>query len=389
MENWVNEIQAKYPGSLFNTNRLCEYFNNPQKNFKCIHITGTNGKGSVTKKCSEVLMASGFTVGMYISPHILHYTERIQVKMQAISIPDFLKYSELVKAASESLEMNIGWFDLYTIICFLYFSDNNVEWACIEVGLGGRLDNTNVVTSDISIIVSVGLDHIEILGNTIDQIAQEKAGIIKPNTVCVYGPTVPDHIIQPVCKALSSTAIKVEMTTEYYTFNEENTKIAETALKVLQAQGVKIPESAFVGLNSAQPFRMYEVRVNGNHIIIDVAHNPPGILKLLSDIDHKYTRSVNITAVIGMSKGKMIKECLDIACARVNSLYLVTGDSYRLAGLEELQRCASGRVCGAGNVTDVLQQLVHQRLEGVLLITGSFYLMPEVYTYLKPLINGN
>ena len=155
MQEWIEEIQHGLPGSLVNTSRLCELLKNPQNSFKSLHIAGTNGKGSVTKKCCAGLMESGFKVGMYTSPHISDYTERIQINFEPIPKLLFFQYSEIIKSLVEEERINIGWFDLYTVVCFLYFSEMKVDYACIEVGVGGRLDNTNVIMPLIDHIKSV------------------------------------------------------------------------------------------------------------------------------------------------------------------------------------------------------------------------------------------
>ena len=377
LEVWIVSIQKGSPGSLSNTSLLCEALENPQDRFNSIHIAGTNGKGSVVKKCSAVLEESGYTVGMFISPHIFHYTERIQINMQPIPQNLFFHYSNIIKSCSESLNLQIGWFDLYSVVCFLYFAEQKVDWACIEVGLGGRLDNTNVLKPKLTIIVSISLDHTEILGNTLEQIAYEKAGIIKNFTPCVYGPTVPESIILEICGTKQAVPMKACLADGFYTYDQENSVIAATALDALKTLGFRIDAEAFRQLRTRQPCRMQEFIVGEKTVICDVAHNPAGISRTLDEILWKFGNDICILGVVGMSKGKMIKECISIIKERVSQLYLVRGNSPKLAEIEELSCFAGNKVCGSGNINIILERLLREKIHGVLLITGSFYLMDE------------
>lgn len=375
MEDWVRNLQLGYPGSLANTLQLCENCGNPQNSFKTLHVAGTNGKGSVTKKCSAVLERSGYKVGMFISPHIFEFTERIQINHQAISNLLFYHYSEVIKNLSERLGLVIGWFDLYVLVCFLYFRDERVDWACVEVGLGGRLDNTNVIFPIVSVIVSIGLDHVEILGDTLEKITLEKAGIIKENTPCVYGPSVIESIVLEKCLEKAAQPIKVNLPEGYRSFDEENSAVAEMALRTLAKIGFIIEESAFSALESAQPFRMQEFYIGNNLFICDVAHNPAGITRVLNDLCYKFKGLENVIAVLGMSKGKMIKNCVEILAKRVKEIYFVSGHSEKLLPAHEISRFGQGE---SWEIPAILENLSRSKSEKIILITGSFYIMEEV-----------
>ena len=183
-------------GSKFSLERiklLCANLENPQERFPKIHIAGTNGKGSVCAMLESILRNSGLKVGMFTSPHLLYLGERIQINRIPISKEKLLEYVAKVRDVCDTLfdisdvENYPSFFELMTAVCFLYFADEHVDVAVIEVGLGGRLDSTNIITPVCSVITSVALDHTEYLGQTIEKIAREKAGIIKPRIPVAIG----------------------------------------------------------------------------------------------------------------------------------------------------------------------------------------------------------
>ena len=232
--------------------------------------------------------------------------------------------------------------------------------------------------------MSIGLDHTEILGNTIEKITYEKAGIIKPHKPCVFGPTVPENIINEVCNLMLAIPIKAQMPDGYLTFDEENSIIAETALKTLASYGTEIHPDSFYALSEKQPFRMSQFFINQKKIFLDVSLNPSGIRKVLNDLDFLLD-CPKITAVVGMSKGKMIKEYLEIIRPRVEFLYLVSGSSEKLNSIEELLEISKIQPDGTGDIINILQTLLQQDNNNVVLITGSFYIMKEVSAFIDSL----
>ncbi|MDA3930047.1 MAG: bifunctional folylpolyglutamate synthase/dihydrofolate synthase [Prolixibacteraceae bacterium] len=178
-----------YKNNLDNTLALDEQFNHPHKNFKSIHVAGTNGKGSVAHMLASILQSEGFKVGLYTSPHLKDYRERIRVNGEMISenaVTDFVsRFQELNK----NEEIKPSFFELSVTMAFDYFSSQEIDIAVVEVGLGGRLDSTNVITPEVSVITNISLDHTNLLGNSLSLIAAEKAGIIKPNVTVVIGET--------------------------------------------------------------------------------------------------------------------------------------------------------------------------------------------------------
>lgn len=196
--NWMfnkfpmyQKIGAKaYKPDLGNIKELLDFLGNPERNFKTVHVAGTNGKGTVSHTLASIFQECGYKTGLYTSPHLLDYRERIRVNGQMIdeqSVIDFIGDNK-----DKFEEMQLSFFEMATGMAFDYFAKEKVDIAIIEVGLGGRLDSTNVIMPELSVITNISLDHVAMLGNTLAEIAVEKAGIIKPNTPVVIGETQPE-----------------------------------------------------------------------------------------------------------------------------------------------------------------------------------------------------
>ncbi len=179
-----------YKEGLYNTKVLDEHFAHPHLSFKTIHVAGTNGKGSCSHTIASVLQEAGYKVGLYTSPHLVDFRERIRVNGKPINEQYVIDFVEHERAFFEPLHPS--FFELTTAMAFKFFADEKVDVAVIEVGLGGRLDCTNIITPDVSIITNISFDHVQFLGDTLAKIASEKAGIIKPNIPVVIGETTPE-----------------------------------------------------------------------------------------------------------------------------------------------------------------------------------------------------
>lgn len=185
-----NVGKAAYKEGLENTLKLDEYFNHPHRKFKTIHIAGTNGKGSCSHTIAAILQSAGYKTGLYTSPHLIDFSERIKVNGRPIEEKFVIDFVNKHKHFFEPLHPS--FFELTTAMAFLYFAEKEVDVAVIEVGLGGRLDCTNIISPDLSIITNISLDHTQFLGHTLTEIAKEKAGIIKENTSVVIGEYTPE-----------------------------------------------------------------------------------------------------------------------------------------------------------------------------------------------------
>lgn len=214
---------------LENIKKLCKSLRNPHQDYPIIHIAGTNGKGSTSAMIASVLTASGYKTGLYTSPHLLKFNERIRIDGDPISDKELITYSMMIR--DEVKKTKATFFEATTAIAFKYFSDQKIDIAVIETGLGGRLDATNIVTPLISIITNIGLEHTEYLGSTTAKIAREKAGIIKPFVPCLTAVRDVDAfgVIQSVARKLKSTLSHIDHNTNLVFLKND-----------LQAQYVKI-----------------------------------------------------------------------------------------------------------------------------------------------------
>ena len=181
---------AAYKEDLHNTIALCESIGNPQTKFKSVHIAGTNGKGSVSHMLAAILQQAGYKTGLYTSPHLKDFRERIKVNGEMIDKDFVVEFAESTKKITA--EIQPSFFELTVAMAFEYFAKEKVDIAIIETGLGGRLDSTNIITPILSIITNIGYDHMNILGDTLQKIASEKAGIIKQNIPVVIGEYLPE-----------------------------------------------------------------------------------------------------------------------------------------------------------------------------------------------------
>ena len=199
-----NVGSAGYKEGLDNTITLDNHFDNPHSKFKTIHIGGTNGKGSCSHTIAAILQSAGYKVGLFTSPHLVDFRERIRINGVMIPEQYVVDFVENEKDFFEPLHPS--FFELTTALAFKYFAENNVDIAVIEVGLGGRLDCTNIISPILSVITNIGFDHIQFLGNTLEKIASEKAGIIKNNTPIVIGETTPETRTVFIQKATSTNS---------------------------------------------------------------------------------------------------------------------------------------------------------------------------------------
>lgn len=181
--------EAAYKNSLENTLKLDEIFGHPHRSYKTVHVAGTNGKGSVSHLLAAVFQSAGYKTGLYTSPHLKDFRERIKINGQMISEEVVIEWIENYPAKNNLWNLEPSFFELTAAMAFDYFAKQEVDIAIIEVGLGGRLDSTNIITPEVSLITNIGLDHTNLLGNTLEKIAAEKAGIIKTNVPVVVGLT--------------------------------------------------------------------------------------------------------------------------------------------------------------------------------------------------------
>ena len=295
---------------------LCAAWNFPQKKFRSIHVAGTNGKGSVSTKIARVLSLSGYSTGLFTSPHLISYRERIDVNGQSISQEDLIDLFYEISSTYEKLHLQPTFFEFTTLLGFLYFLRKEVNVAVIEVGLGGKEDPTNVITPVISVITSIGMDHMSILGPTLEAIASEKAGIIKPEVPVILGPKA---CLSSICKyanSIKSPYLAVQEECSF--FDHENSRIALTALRQVEKDFPLMPAALEEGLSLRPPCRFETFFASDpiakrhpffpEAVVLDVAHNPQALLSLFQAMEmHFPKRSYRI--LFGISRDKDIVTC--------------------------------------------------------------------------------
>ena len=339
----------------------------------------------MTTKLARVLQGSGYKVGIFTSPHIFNFTERIQVDFNPIQLETFYEYLNQVKLISSEHNLALGWFDIYTIISFLYFRDSNIDFACIEVGLGGLLDNTNVLFPILSIIVSIGFDHVSILGNTLEEITFNKAGIIKPGVPLVYGWSVVESIVLETCERQGSRAFRVEKSQNYQTYDMENQEICKFALGVLQEMNYFDRDIKLEFLVCRPQFRLQEFLVMGKKVVLDVSHNYDGIKRLVSDLGFMYN-DTKIDTVFAVMRGKEFKESLGLLRRSSENLFVCSGSSNKLMLPEEILDDNQVAVDEKGPIQLILPSILKSNSSNIVLITGTFYIMPDAWSIISSYI---
>ncbi|MBA3723146.1 MAG: bifunctional folylpolyglutamate synthase/dihydrofolate synthase [Parachlamydiaceae bacterium] len=383
-------IQQLYSINLFsgmklglnNSLKLQRILNFPDHKFKTIHVAGTNGKGSVTTKIAKGIQSAGYRVGLYTSPHISCFRERISINGEMISEKSIEEILPTIFEVIKNHSISATFFEIATVLALIHFANQKVDFVILETGLGGRFDATNIVNPILSVITSISLDHTEYLGHTIEEIAKEKAGIIKDNIPVVIGPKTPYDIIKIFADDKKSPLFQVAG--EYPTFEEENCMIAKTALKHLSVKYKISDQDITNGLKARQPCR-FQVLTNPCTIILDVAHNPDGLSHLFQAVQHHFgNRSIRI--LFGLSKNKDIGECVKIIREFGNEFHLVQANNGRgelVSNLEEKmkqQNVTSDKIFVDECIKSSLDKAIKaaQQHDQILVICGSFFIMSEV-----------
>ena len=318
--NYQSDGASAYKPGLDNIRKLCDFFGNPQDKIKTIHIGGTNGKGSTSNMLASVLQESGYKTGLYNSPHLVDFTERIKVDGENCDkafVFDFIQKLKLLPG-----EIQPSFFEFTTIMAFEYFYTKKVDFAIIEVGLGGRLDSTNIIKPMVTAITNVQLDHQDLLGDTIEQIAFEKAGIIKENIPVVSGDekaAVKDIIRQKAAEMhaelTDATLIESDLESDLKgKYQTKNIRVVMALVELLREQGLTISdENLKKGLlnvfkNTHFIGRWFEFSKNPL-TICDTGHNQAGLEEVFSQLE-SYPRHKHI--VLGFVNDKKIDEVLAI-----------------------------------------------------------------------------
>ena len=350
---------------------VLEKLGNPQDSLKCIHVAGTNGKGSTCAMLESILRTAGYKTGLYTSPHIFEYTERIKTNGQEISKEAFANLFEEVS----SIGIHLTEFEILTVMMFLYFKRNDVEIVILETGMGGRFDATNVIKENLcAIITQIDLDHTDRLGKTKDEIAFEKAGIIKPNCPIVTSmgyEAIRDKADEVNAMLLFSSPYVPQGFVEALSLKGlhqiENLALVLTTINYLFKNIDE--ETIKCGLMKVKNPCRFEYFPEKN-LIIDASHNPNGIRALRENLDYYYP-DLPRRFIFGCLKNKDYKKMMEILFRENDEVYLKDFDYFNSCSYEELSQN-----CPVKNQKFVGQELTNDKLN---IICGSFYMLKDFF----------
>lgn len=374
----INEFFQKRPqkqNDLSGIKTLLKQMGNPHLSYPVIHVAGTNGKGQVSSKTAHAFQAAGYKTGLFTSPHIFTYEERIVVNGVLIPKEKIAQYYRELQEIARSFPFKINFFEWTTCFAFRYFSEQKVDIAVIEVGLGGTYDSTNVVEPLISVITSISLDHTDYLGETLEEIAKEKAGIIKPHIPVVVGPHAQFAPILQRAELLKAPLYKVEEKAPFY--EVENQAVVKQVLSIASNQFSLSSQAVETGLKYRLPGR-FDVRGN---TIFDVAHNPDGFARLNKALSYFYPEQ-KFRFVIGMSQTKDVLGSLNQIHQKATHIHFVQakekGGKSPADLAKELQKLSSCHFSLEPSVAEGVKN-AQAALKGkeMLVVCGSFYIMAE------------
>jgi len=381
---------SAFKKDLTNTLLLAEYLGHPESEIKTVHIAGTNGKGSVSNMLASILQEAGYKTGLYTSPHLKDFRERIKINGQDIS-KDFIM--AFMGQHKPFFEVNdLSFFEMTVGLALDYFVHENVDIAIIETGLGGRLDATNIITPLVSVITNIGMDHVQFLGNTIEAIAGEKAGIIKPGVPAVIGEYVPET--KPVFEAKAQEVsaqlyFAQEIVTEDYesdlkgNYQYQNKKTVLQTIRLLQEFFPITDDQLKKGLlnvaaNTGFMGRWQQVHCNPT-AIADTAHNSHGLKLVMKQVQEQKFKTLRM--VFGVVNDKDLNEILPLL--PVDAVYyFCKPDIFR--GLDEKKLQEAAKSYGiVGNVYDSVPQayaeaLAQSTIEDFIYIGGSTFVVAEI-----------
>lgn len=413
--------EAAFKKDLINIRALCSALGNPQQNFRTIHVGGTNGKGSTSHMLAAILQASGYKCGLYTSPHLIDFRERIRLNGEPCPAGFVVHFVEKTKDLIEHIQPS--FFEITVAMAFSYFSEQKVDVAVIEVGLGGRLDSTNIIKPELSIITNIGWDHMHMLGNTLPLIAYEKAGIIKEETPVIVGEH--QREVESVFKETASLRkaplyfasddfyvddwkyehhrlkVSVMHNNEQTTYLLDLTGMYQLKNLVTVLEGIKIlrtreflipPDAVKTALANTKRLTGLKGRwdVIAEHplTIVDVAHNYNGIKEVLSQLELLNFHHLHL--IIGMVKDKEIDSILALL-PKTAHYYFTKADIPRALDEALLFEKGASHGLNGSPYSDVNiayeHALQHAAKDDVILICGSIFLIAELKVYHKMLVS--
>ncbi len=398
---------------LENIGKLMDFMGNPQKKLRFVHVAGTNGKGSTTSFISNILISAGYKTGIFTSPYIQRFTERIKIDNNEIEPKELTEIINFVKSkigmmADEGFEHPTE-FEIITAVAFEYFYRNNCDIVVLEVGLGGRYDSTNVIEApEVCVITTISLDHTDRLGNTIAEIAYQKAGIIKPNSYTVIYPQMQEaeEVFEEVCKSQNAILHKtnldtlklIEYSLEGQLFNYKNYKnlnirllgdhqmfnaaLAIDACEILINKGFNIDYNNIKdGLSKTTWPGRLEIINKNPLILIDGAHNFEGGQALNAALD-KYFIDKNKIFIVGFLKDKDYQKTMDMLAKKAKLIITVTPNNERALQSNELSNVLKQY---SDNVMDGITlenslKLAYKNIDehSIICVFGSLYMIGEI-----------
>lgn len=350
-------------------------FQNPQNDLKYIHVAGTNGKGSVCSIIATILQESNYKIGLYTSPHIFEYTERIKINGIDIKKSEFVKYFQMIEKKCETHSISLTEFEILTVIMFLYFKDNNTDIVVLETGLGGFLDATNIITKNLcSIITHIDFDHTDILGKTKEEIAYQKSGIIKEN--CPVITSEGYDVIKERADKLNSLMILTSPYVPDILLNslslkglhqKENLALALSCINYLFPE---IKEQTIINALSKvkNPFRFEYFK--DKNLIIDACHNPNGVTALRNNLDY-YFPTKKRRFIFGCLNTKDYETMMKILFRNDDEIYLNEFNYPKALTYKELAKKCPYKTKKYNNSVKLTKDKLN-------IICGSFYMLQEI-----------
>ncbi len=386
---------------------LVKALGSPDKAYPTIHVAGTKGKGSVCAFCASALQAQGYKVGLYTSPHLRDFEERIQIDGQAISRQEFVEMVEKIKPYVEKIP-NLTTFHITTAMAFWYFALQKVDVAVIEVGLGGRLDSTNVISPIMTVITALYLEHTKILGDSIEEIAAEKAGIIKPGVPVVVAPQL-DSAIDVIEKIATEKNAEMTLIGRDYRYElcehsldgqsltiwngdkppaefqigllgphqAENAVVAYAAIQLSNQQGLIVNDQAIqTGFAQTEWPGRFEILNREPPVVVDSGHTPGAMTKVQETLD-EYFPGRSLWLVFGVSDDKDVEGMLEEFKPRLKKIYCAKSTHPRALDPQELaehSKAIGVPVAVIPNVGDALEAAMAEAPEGdVIMVAGSIF----------------
>ena len=386
---------------------------NPQDRYKIVHVAGTNGKGSVASALAGILHDAGYKVGLYTSPHLVRFNERICIDNQPIADADVVRAYEQVHQVPKG-DREPTFFEFATAMALYEFGRQNVDWAVVETGMGGRLDATNVVRPELTVITNISLEHQEYLGETLPKIAAEKAGIIKPGIPVVTGVEEEDAVAAIEQVAAAHTAPLYRLNTDFHAkpsgdgefthvgientwhhmrtglagrYQLDNAAMVLAGCELLNRSGARIPVEAIrSGLSQNRWPGRLEIVSTSPFVIIDGAHNLAAARNLAVFLKEELSTR-ELTLVIGILDDKPYREILETLLPLCRKIILTSPKIHRALPVETLYECARGMAADITVIPDVADAVRHAMENAAdkeaICIAGSLYVVGEAKAYLE------